>query len=163
MRKLLLIVDVQNGFINEVSAWLPAKLAEYIKKSDYTDVFATRYINHTCTPCYVRLGWKGCMDENEQAICSELDGLYTDVFDKDTYSAVTQELLTRIFVENYDEIHVVGIATTCCVVATVYELFDKGYNVKAIPALCSVTGTLEGFQEAGRYMLKENVPCIEMD
>ena len=32
MRKLLLIVDVQNGFINEQSSWLPANLATYIKK-----------------------------------------------------------------------------------------------------------------------------------
>ena len=80
------------------------------------------------------------------------------MFTKNTYTCVTDELLSVI--NSYDEIHLVGISTTCCVVATAYDLFDHGYNIKVIPELCSVTGTLKGFQEAGRYMLTENVPCI---
>ena len=160
MSTLLLVIDVQNGFINEQSSWLPAKLAEYIKSSNYTDVFATKFVNNTESSCYKFLNWSGCMTAQECAICSELDGLYSRVFTKSTYTCVTDELLSVI--SNYDEIHLVGISTTCCVVATAYDLFDRGYNIKVIPELCSVTGTLEGFQEAGRYMLTENVPCIEI-
>ena len=160
MSTLLLVIDVQNGFINEQSSWLPAKLAEYIKSSNYTDVFATKFVNNTESSCYKFLNWSGCMTAQECAICSELDGLYSRVFTKSTYTCVTDELLSVI--SNYDEIHLVGISTTCCVVATAYDLFDRGYNIKVIPELCSVIGTFKGFQEAGRYMLTENVPCIEI-
>lgn len=31
MKKALILVDVQKGFINKQSAWLPTKLANYIK------------------------------------------------------------------------------------------------------------------------------------
>lgn len=37
-----------------------------------------------------------------------------------------------------------GISETCCVIATAYDLFDKGYDIKVIPALSAVTGEKEG-------------------
>lgn len=163
MRKLLLIIDVQKGFINEQSSWLPANLATYIKKSDYTDVFATKYINYRNTPCYKLLNWKGCMTEEEQAICPELNGLYSRVFEKSTYNSITASLLKTIQDGSYDEIHIVGISTTCCVIATAYDLFDRGFNIKVIPALCSITGNLKGYQEASEFMLRENLPCLEVN
>lgn len=162
MRKLLLIIDVQNGFINEHSAWLPAKLATYIRTADYTTVYATAYINDPTTPCYKRLNWKGCLTPEEQAICPELNGLYSRVYTKQTYNAITPSLWTDIEAGNYDEIHVVGIASTCCVLATTYDLFDKGLNVSVIPSLCAITGNLEGYDKAANFILHENAPCLDI-
>lgn len=162
MRKLLLLIDVQNGFINEHSKWLPSKLADYIRASDYTDVYATAYINDPTTPCYKRLGWEGCMTPEEQAMCPELDGLYSKVFIKKTYDAMKTELKAAVEAGNYDEIHIVGIASTCCVLATSYALFDDGYNVFVIPSLCAITGDLEGYDKAADFILHENVPCLDI-
>lgn len=162
MRKLLLVIDVQNGFINEHSKWLPAKLAAYIRATVYADVFATAYINDEETPCYKRLGWKGCMTQDEQDICPELEGLYTKVFTKRTYNAMTMSLFAAIESGNYDEIHIVGISSTCCVLATAYEMFDRGLNIYVIPSLCSITGSLPNYQQAADFILRENLPCLDI-
>lgn len=163
MKKALILVDVQKGFINKQSAWLPTKLANYIKKSDYADVIATCYINNSNTACYKYLGWMCCWYEDEYAICSELDGLYNRVFDKQTYTSVTPELLEYLVENNFSEIHICGISETCCVVATAYDLFDRGFNIKVIPALSAVTGEKEGYKEMADFMLLENVPCLEIE
>lgn len=162
MRKLLLVIDVQNGFINEHSKWLPAKLAAYIRATDYTAVYATAYINDPTTPCYRRLGWKGCMTPEEQAICPELESLYTRVYNKRTYNSITQSLYAGIESGNYNEIHITGISSTCCVLATAYDLFDKGFNIAVIPSLCAITGDLKDYDRAAEFILRENVPCLDI-
>lgn len=162
MRKLLLIVDVQEGFINEKSAWLPEKIGKYIAKSDYTDVVATQFVNHHKTPCYKFMDWTGCMTPDEKAICPEVLRYCKKVFQKDTYTSVTPQLLDYIAINHYAEIHICGISSGCCVVATAYDLFDRGFNIKVIPALCAVTGRMAGYKEATDFMLTENVPCLEV-
>lgn len=159
-KKLLMLVDIQACFINEQSSWLPVKLAEYIKTAEYDTVVATRFVNHSDTPCYKLLNWTDCCTESEFKICPELDGLYSRVFDKGTYTSVTPEVLKFLEDENFSEIHVCGISEACCVVATAYDLFDRGFNVKAIPALSAVTGDLAGYKEAADFMLFSNIPCV---
>lgn len=153
MRKLLLIIDVQNGFVNKQNEWLPAKLAAYIRASDYTDVFAISYVNAEGTACYKRLGWRNCMTKEEQAICPELDGLYSKVYTRSTYNSLTMSLGGAIAHGNYDQIDVVGMSATRGVLATAYELFDMGYNVYVIPALCA---------DATEQIFHGNIPCLDI-
>lgn len=56
-----------------------------------------------------------------------------------------------------------GISETCCVIVTAYDLFDRGFNIKVIPALSAVTGEKEGYKEMADFMLLENVPCLEIE
>lgn len=153
MRKLLLVIDVQNGFVNQQNEWIPAKLAAYINASDYTDVFATSYVNAEGTACYKRLGWRNCMTSEEQAICPELDGLYSKVYTRSTYNSVTMSLGGAIAQGNYDQIDVVGMSATRGVLATAYVLFDMGYKVYVIPALCA---------DATEQIFRGNIPCLDV-
>lgn len=162
MSKLLVVIDVQNGFINEHSEWLVPKLCEYIKDSDYTKVVATRYLNDKDTPCYKYLNWEGCMTPEEYALVPEVRELVYRVFDKYTYTSVTDSLFAYMGAVDFDEIHLCGIDAGCCVIATAYDLFDKGFNVKVIPDLCAVVGDFPNYLEAVRYQLRQNVPCLEI-
>lgn len=62
MKNCLVIVDLQNGFINENTAHLPHKIAEFISGHDCFDsIVATRYCNTYETACFRFGGWKECM------------------------------------------------------------------------------------------------------
>ena len=53
MKNCLVIVDLQNGFINENTAHLPHKIAEFISSHDCFDsIVATRYCNTSETACF---------------------------------------------------------------------------------------------------------------
>ena len=162
MRKLLILVDIQEGLITQKSAWLPEKVASYIRESDYTDVVATQYVNHLDTPRYKFLHWKGCLYPREKKICGEVINYCNRVFQKDTYTGVTPQLLNYIVCNRYEEIHICGNFSDCCVLATAYDLFDRGFNIKVIPALCAVTGKLDGYKRVIDCMLRETVPCLEV-
>jgi nicotinamidase-related amidase len=59
------------------------------------------------------------------------------VFEKDTYSAFKAPGLIE-FLKTYDitDITVCGIDTDACILATLFDGFDKGYNIRALTELC---------------------------
>jgi len=44
-KKALIIIDVQNYFVNELTKSLPEKIVRYINKTDYDFVVFTKFIN----------------------------------------------------------------------------------------------------------------------
>ena len=85
---LFLIIDMQNGFINNFTEGLIPKILDFQAQiGDSVITAGTRYINHEHTACYVFEGWKSCMTGTEEAeIVRELRGCMQRVFDKDKYS-----------------------------------------------------------------------------
>jgi len=158
MKNCLVIVDMQNGFINENTVHLPHKIAEFISsRNDFESIIATRYCNTAETACY-RLGnWKECMAGTYDAeLVSEIAPYVTQIFDKTTYSGFTSAFRDFIKKEHFDKLYFCGVNTDCCVLATVLSCYDSVQDCAVISDLCASTLGEEKHQNAIE-LLKDNI------
>lgn len=141
MKKCLVIVDLQNGFINESTAHLPEKIARFISSSkDLDSVVATRYCNTPETACYKLGSWKECMDGTYDAdIVQNIRSCVQRFFDKTTYSGFTSEFREFLQNESFSKLYFCGVNTDCCVLATVLSCYDSIQDCTVIADLCAST------------------------
>ncbi|MCW2955754.1 MAG: nicotinamidase-like amidase [Thermoleophilia bacterium] len=154
----LLIVHMQRGFAAEapeVEA-LALRIARHVREraDRYALITAARFVARPDGP-YARFIEAGSMQTaTEQELLpaiAELPGLVTS--DADAYSAVTPELLARLRAAGVEQVHVAGIDTDQCVLATVFALFDAGLEPIALANLCLSTSG-ETPHEAGLVALR---------
>ena len=131
---LLLIIDVQRNFINENTESLISKINEFIKKSNYNYIAFTKFINDENSNFYKVLNYKGCINEYDREIAIETKD--NKIFNKRTYTALTDELKKYISEKNIETIYLCGIDTDACVFKTALDLFDSNYNVKILKDYC---------------------------
>lgn len=130
MKKLLLVIDFQNAFINDNTVRAKDEIPGLVKNGGFDEVAFTRFINSKENPVYKNLDWRGCMDEKSRKICMDTSGY--EVFDKNTYSAFLPELCEYIKDKNIKEIYLCGIDVECCVLVTALNFFENSYNVRVL-------------------------------
>lgn len=128
MKKLLVVVDMQNDFIDEALGTKEAvaivdKVAEYIKGAalDNREVVFTRdthFDNYPDTQEGRKLPVPHCIKNTHGwEICDSLKP-YTEgrkVFDKVTFGSV--ELMNYVTENSYDDIELIGLCTDICVIS----------------------------------------------
>ena len=124
---LLLVIDLQNEFINEKTISSKEKINKLVNSDKYDRVLFTRFINDNNNPTFKKLNYKGCIDKQSKEICINTNG--SKVLDKRTYSAYNQELIDYINNNNIKDIYLCGIDIECCVLVTALNLFENNYNV----------------------------------
>ena len=124
---LLLVIDLQNEFINENTKSSKEEIKKLIDSGKYDIILFTRFINDEYNPTFKKLNYKGCIDNLSKEIC--IDTKNNKVFDKATYSAYNQELVDYISNNNIKNIYLCGIDIECCVLVTALNLFENDYNV----------------------------------
>jgi isochorismatase family protein len=134
MNKLLLVIDVQNDFINENTRGIALKIEELINSNEYEYVVFTRFINDENSIWYNKLNYKGCMTKEGQAIA--IDTKQYKIIDKTIYTALNKELEEYINENNIDEIYLCGFDTDACVQKTAIDLFENNYNVYVLKDYC---------------------------
>ncbi len=133
-KKLLLVIDAQNDFINENTQSILDKIDKLISSNKYDDVVFTRFINDKNSIWYKKLNYTGCMTKAKQKIA--IDTKQYKVIDKKIYSAFNEELKTYISKNNIDEIYLCGFDTDACVQKTAIDLFENNYNVFVLKDYC---------------------------
>ena len=68
MKKLLLVIDVQNDFINGNTEEVLPKIKELVNSDKYDLIAFTRFINDENSIWYKKLHYKGCMTKEGQEI-----------------------------------------------------------------------------------------------
>lgn len=131
---VLLVVDVQNGFVNDQSKHvLPtiANLTAQWADSGRPAVF-TRYWNYPGSPWERLIGWRALYAPPETDLAPELLELASKpnahTLDKRVYTALTAEgtdLLTELGVT---DVVICGIATDACVFKTALDAFEQGFT-----------------------------------
>ena len=113
MNKLLLVIDVQRGFINENTKEVLTKIEEIVHKKKFEHIAFTRFINDIDSNWYKKLAYKGCMSKEEQEIV--IDTHNFKIFDKKIYSALNSEIRVFIKENNINQIYLCGFDTDACV------------------------------------------------
>ena len=124
---LLLIIDFQNEFINDVTFKSVNDLKDLVNSNKYDDVVFTRFINSKENPIYKKADWDGCL--TEESIKVPIDTKDYKIIDKVTYTAYNEELINYLKTNKINNIYIAGFDIDCCVFTTALNLFENNYNV----------------------------------
>jgi len=133
MKTALLVIDVQAYNIQRAPKDLPGKIASHIQASNYDFAGFTVFRNIDNSNWEKTLNWNQCKFGRDLILANEFKGLAnpSNIFEKNTYSALKQEsLLSELNSRSIEEIHLCGIDTDACVLATAYDAFDQNYRNK---------------------------------
>ncbi|MEV0357367.1 isochorismatase family cysteine hydrolase [Nocardia sp. NPDC050697] len=142
---ILLVIDVQNGFVNEHSRHVVPiirDLAEQWTNAGGATLF-TRYHNYEGSPYQRLIGWNGLREAPQTDLVPDLrplaDAPGAQVLDKVTYTALTDD--GRRMLTGYTDLYICGIATDGCVLKTALDAFDSGYTPWIIEDACASNAT----------------------
>lgn len=158
MKKLLIVIDMQNDFITgtlgspQAERILPnvkAKVEEYKRNGDKI-VFTrdTHHDDYLKTQEGKYLPIKHCIDgTGGHRIANELNTCGCDVFDKPTFGSL--ELAKRVAAGGFDEIELCGLCTDICVVSNALILKAQLPETRiAVDADCCAGVTEESHKAA---------------
>ncbi|MCW2920515.1 MAG: isochorismatase [Thermoleophilia bacterium] len=97
------------------------------RRDDYALVVASRFRNERRST-YDRLVGDDLRDPDDVALHPEIEDVADAVAESATYSSLTPRVQQLLVGAGVREVHVVGIDTDQCVLATVFALFDAGYE-----------------------------------
>lgn len=153
-KSLLLVIDLQNAFINKYTQELQNKIKVIIHSKQYDKIAFTRFVNFEDSIYAKKLGWKRCINDEDKKIVIDVED--NKVFDKYRYSAVNNKLTEYINQNKITAIYLCGIDTECCVLKTAFDLFELGYNVYVLKDYCYCTLGIERNNNA-LEILKRNI------
>ena len=155
----LLVVDVQNGFVNEDSAHVVPVIVNLVRSWQDADrhVVFTRYHNYPDSPYERLVGWYALHKAPETDLVTDLKPFTSNprahVIDKTVYTAFTDEG-SRLFMEHgFTDLFICGIATDGCVLKTTLDAFETGYTPWVVADACASNATRVPAQEVHRYAL----------
>lgn len=126
MNKILIVVDMQKGFINKPNyVSLNQKINTLIKSNNYTNYIFTKFINLQNSLYETKLKWFGLKTPQEQEISVELPKNKSIIFEKFGYGLSLRQIE---FIKNLnvDTVDICGLQTDACVYAIALQLFDNG-------------------------------------
>jgi nicotinamidase-related amidase len=136
----LLVIDLQNGFINKHTAHLPKKIKELLTSTQYTHKIFTKFVNQKRSPFENLIGWKEMHGPPDTEILEELKPHAKVLFEKNTYSCLTPQFLHYIETHQIHSFHLAGIDTDGCVLKSALDLFEKNLSPFILCNYCGSTG-----------------------
>ncbi len=153
MSSLLLVIDLQKGFVNEKTEYLVEKIKHLIQRNLYDQIAFTRFINTPQSVFAKKLNYFGGMGEDNELVMNEMNH---KIFEKNVYSAYNDELKKYLETNQINKIYLCGVDTDACVLKTAFDLFENGYDVFVLKDYCASTGG-EKLHQAALEILKRNI------
>jgi len=138
----LLVVDVQRGFVTPDTKHVPTEVRRRIEaaRGEYAVTIATRFENRPGSPFERLLGWTGMRESADTALCDEVASVVNVVVRKTGYSALTPQVADILSSLGVGRVDVCGIDTDQCVLATLFALWDAGFEARLIASASGSTG-----------------------
>lgn len=163
MPNALIVVDVQNGFINDYTSQIPDRVVTLIESGDYDPILYTRFINKPEGPYPRFTGWDACMGPPETDLVDALAPYATpDVtFDKHGYAGIPEALEQRLLGDGIERATIVGIDTDMCVLKVAMDAFDLNIEPLVLVDCCASTAGLQSHL-AGLAVLARNIGAQQL-
>jgi nicotinamidase-related amidase len=162
----LLVIDVQQGFVNRHSRGvLPAivRLVEGWQSAGAPVVF-TRFHNKPGSPYETITGWTRLRSPEEQALAAELAPFANDaaaVIDKDQASVFTPEGAQLIRDEGWTDLVLCGIDTDACVYDSAVAAYQSGYRPWIVTDACASSGGVQ-YHDAALLLAGRNIGASQL-
>lgn len=133
----LLVVDMQNGFVNHNSEHIVPNIRRLLDRGGWSIVLFTRFINQPESP-YVRwIGWSRFMASPETDIIEPLRPFAREVVDKHGYSAFVPAVGKLLSKRKIARVVLCGVATDGCVLKTAVDAFERDVEPVVVADACA--------------------------
>ncbi len=158
MGDALLVVDVQEGFINEFTQHIPQRVATLIEQGSFEPILFTRFVNTESGPYQRFIGWDACADEPEINLAQDVavHAREEHIFTKPGYAGIPDALIEYLRDEGIERISIVGIDTDMCVLKIAMDIFDLNIEPIVLADCCASTAGLQAHL-AGLAVLARNI------
>lgn len=156
---VLVVVDVQNGFISDVSRPVIGVIGSLVarwQRNGGSTIF-TRYINYPGSQFERLVKWTKLQKSPEIDLVAELIPYVesaTAVIDKGIYSLFTDEGESIIVKNGWTDLYVCGIDTESCVLKTAVDAFERGLTPWVLADACASHSSVES-HEAGLLVTRK--------
>jgi nicotinamidase-related amidase len=160
-KPVLVVVDVQNGFITEHSKPVVPVIVDLVHRWQAArgDVVFSRYLNYAGSPFERLIGWTKMADSPETDFVGELApyvGPHTPVVDKHIYTLFTPEGTHLVDERGWTDLYLCGIDTDSCVLKTAVDAFERDLTPWILKDACASHAGPEahaaGLFIAGRFI-----------
>lgn len=136
---VLLVIDMQKGFVNEHSQHIVQNVEALIRGCHELTipVVFSRFFNFAGSPYESLIGWDRIYTEPETEIVNELLPWVGELIDKNFYTAITSEFVKLISRSDWKTIVLCGIATESCVLKTAADTFELGLRPIVVSDACA--------------------------
>jgi nicotinamidase-related amidase len=153
-RSMLLVVDIQNGFVNDhtrhIIEIVNALIAAFSGRGE--PVALTRFVNIPGSGHERWIGWTRFMHEPENALANALAAGSNPVFVKHGYTAFTPEFENHVREQRIARLVLCGIATDGCVLKSAVDAFERGIEPVVLTNACASHAGRE-IHDAGLLLL----------
>jgi nicotinamidase-related amidase len=158
MPDALLVVDVQNGFVNDFTRHIPGRIAALIDRGEHSPILFTRFVNVEDSPFRRILDWDGCAEPPDTELAPEIEPYANEkrIYSKPGYAGLPDSLADHLVGESCERIAVVGIDTDMCVLKVALDLFDLNIEPLVYIDCCASTSGLQSHL-AGLAVLARNI------
>ncbi|MFI9311179.1 isochorismatase family cysteine hydrolase [Streptomyces triculaminicus] len=157
----LIVIDVQNGFINQHSRGVVPAIVRLVKQwrdAGAPIVFA-RFHNALGSPYERITGWTKLRTAREQALVSELTmyaATAAGVIDKAQSSVFTEEGVQLIRESGWSDLVLCGMDTDSCVYDSAVAAYQSGLRPWIVTDACASTGGSQ-YHDAALLLAARNV------
>lgn len=145
---LLLVIDVQNGFVTDQTHFVVPRIRDLITRKRFTHVAFTQFINADASPYERFLDWSELKSPDEQSIAAELSEHAKVIFAKSEYSVVNDDFKKYISHNKIDTVYLTGIDIDCCVLASSIGIFELGVRPIVLAYYCASNGGQASYEAA---------------
>jgi len=165
MKKALIVIDVQKGFINKSTHKTLLKIRDYIRQNHgrYDLLVFTKYLNHEGSNFVKNLKWRGFMNEKENDLADEIKEFAgaKNLFPKDTYgSFVDNKVFNYLRKNKIRQVEICGFDTENCVLTFARDAFDRGMSVVVLKDL-SASHSNPKLHRAALEIIKDNIGALK--
>lgn len=170
MKKILLVIDAQEGFmVPGITDPQKVLLDQLLEKKLFDCVISSIYRNDPGNNIVKFMGWKQLMTAEEQQVTPVVAAHTHHYVTKTKYSAFCPELVQILKEANGgvlpECVFVAGFDTECCVLMSAVDLFEAGIRPIVLSRYCGASGGEEA-QLAGlrtmRSLIGDNNICSQV-
>ena len=141
-KPVLVVVDVQNGFITEHSEPAVPIIVDLVRRWQASggEVVFSRYLNYAGSPFERLIGWTKMTDGPETDLVAELVpyvSAQTPVVNKYIYSLFTPEGTQLVTESGWTDLYICGIDTEICVLKTAVDAFERDLTPWILEDACA--------------------------
>lgn len=136
----LVIVDLQKGFINELTKDLPSKIEKI--QGNYDRVYSLQFINLNDSLFRTELGWTKFSVDSEDVDFAYKVKPNSIIFQKFSYGA-SPELIADLINKGITSIDLCGCDTAECITKIAMDLFDNNILPRVLSDCCGSSVSTE--------------------
>lgn len=136
---MLLVVDVQNGFLNEHSSHILPAVERLVAEFECRKlpIVYSKFINTPGGPFERLLNWYSVRERPETDLHEAFATKAVVVIEKCFYSALTGQFVDLLEENLWDPIVVCGISTESCVLKTAVDVFERDRTAIVVSDACA--------------------------